>query len=504
MKEIANLARIVTLRRSNNRPLLDLDASQPGKEERLMQAVVAKPDASAMQLTRTLYGDNSAASQTAMRKLRTRVQDKLLNHLFFLDYTDARLLVSRRYELECLDLLHKATILFLEGEYHLCERLLRRCLRVAQESDFTVYSELAVQRLRLLYADQSDSHQYKAADKELQQVRQLLEWEREAEQLMLDVRLAMLDTVARRRMIVPKLPAYLARLEELHSKANTFNTFFALYRLQLVYAEMTGRYDELMRYTSEANQLLAEGKLNAHRFDKRFNNFASVLAHLRARQAPLGLRLAEEYVHDIHPTSSNWFYFYEHFVLLALHAADYEKALRLLQVAHKNPSYPKQRPSALASWELIEAYTELVQPPDRLPISRRSQLSVFAAINVPEYTRDKRGYNVAILIFQLLHYLQQRMLEPVLSRLERLRKYQQRHLRDQAATRSRTFLRLLLLLPEANFDPDELDVEPRGQKLLTQLRSAPLVGEAEAQIEIIPYEDLWEFTLSTLRKGTPE
>ncbi|NML67421.1 hypothetical protein HHL22_19635 [Hymenobacter sp. RP-2-7] len=338
----------------------------------------------------------------------------------------------------------------------------------------------------------------------MQQLRQLLKWEREAEQLMLDVRLAMSDTVARRQVVVPQLPSYIIRLEELHAKANTFNTFFALYRLQIIYAEMVGRYDELIRYTNEANQLLAEGKLNAHRFDKRFNNFISILAHLRDRQASLGLRLAEEYVHDIHPTSSNWFYFYEYFVLLALHAADYEKALRLVQVAHKNPSYQKQRPAALAQWELLEAYTELVQPHERLPLGRRSQLTVFASLAVPEYTRDKRGYNVAILIFQLLHYLQQRMLEPVLSRLERLRKYQQRHLRDKAALRSRTFLRLLLLMPEANFDPKELEVEPRSQKLLVQLREAPLVGEAEAQIEIIPYEDLWEFTLSTLRKGTPE
>lgn len=467
-----------------------------------MQAIVAKPDMSVAQLTRTLYSNSAAASQTAMRKLRTRVQDKLLNHLFFLDYTDTRLLVSRRHELECLDLLHKATILFLEGEYQLSERLLRRCLRLALENDFTTYAELSAQRLRTLYADRGDSHQYKATDKELRQLRQLLEWEREAEQLLLDVRLAMLDTIARRQEIVPQVPSYLARLKELHAKAKTFNTFFALYRLQLIYAEMIGRYDEVIHYTNEANQLLAEGKLNTQRFDKRFNNFMSVLAHLRARQAPLGLQLAEEYVHDIHPTSSNWFYFYEHFVLLALHAADYEKALRLLQVAHKNPSYQKQRPTALASWELLEAYTELVQPPDRLPTHRRSQLAVFAAIAVPEYTRDKRGYNVAILVFQLLHYLQQRMLEPVLARLERLRKYQQRHLRDQAALRSRTFLRLLLLLPEANFDPNEL--VQSSQKLLAQLREAPLVGEAEAQIEIIPYEDLWDFTLSTLRKGTPE
>ena len=228
----------------------------------------------------------------------------------------------------------------------------------------------------------------------------------------------------------------------------------------------------------------------------------SVYAHLRGRQAAAGLKLAEEYVDDIHPTSSNWFFFYEHFVLLALHAGDYEKGLRLLQTAHKNPSYQKQRPAALARWELLEAYTELVQPPERIPVHRRSQLTIFAALVVPEYTRDKRGYNVAILVFQFLHYLQERVLEAVLSRLERLRKYQQRHLRDEASLRSRTFLRLLLLLPEANFDPQEL--EKRAFKLLPQLQAAPPVGEAEAELEIIPYEDLWDFTLAILRKGAPE
>lgn len=467
-----------------------------------MQVLADSSDVTTTQLTKLLYGANTVGNRAALRQLRGRVQDKLLNHLFFLDHTDARLLVSRRYELECLDLLHKVTILFLEGEYQLCERLLRRCLQAAREGDFTAYAELAAQRLRTLYADRSERVKYQAIDAELQEFRQLLAWEREAEQIVLDVRLAMLHTVASRRTVLPTVPTSLARLEELHAKANTFNTFLALYRLQLAYAELVGNYDDLIRYTSQANQLLIEGKLNARRFDKRFNHFASVLAHLRARQAATGLRLAGEYVQDIHPTSGNWFYFYEHYVLLALHAGDYEKALRLLQTAHKNPSYQKQRPAALARWELLEAYTELVQPTDRLPVHRRSQLAVFAALTVPEYTRDKRGYNVAILIFQFLHFLRQRVLEAVLTRLERLRKYQQRHLRDAAAVRSRTFLRLLLLLPDANFNAVEL--EKRGANLLAQLNQAPPVGEAEAEIEIIPYEDLWSFTLSTLRRGTPE
>ena len=467
-----------------------------------MQEVATNPEVTAIQLTKSLYGTNSASNQAAMRQLRARVQDKLLNHLFFLDHSDARFLVSRRYEVECLDLLHKVTILYLEGEFTLTERLLRRCVRLAAQSDFTTYEEQAVQKLRAVYAAQRQQAKYDEADKRLLVLRQLLIVEQEAERIQLSVLLGMEQAVAKRRAVQLKMPAYVARLEELHALAPTFITFFALYRVRLTNAGLEGRYEDIIRETEQATALLQAGKINARRFDQRFNQFMAVYAHLRGRRPVAGLKLAEAFAETIHPTSSNWFYFYEHYLLLALHAGEYELGLILLHTAQKNPSFGKQRPSALERWELLEAYTELGLPPEQLPPRRRNQLAVFAALTVPEYSRDKLGNNVAILIFQLVHYLQQRRLEPVLTRLERLRKYQQRHLRDDATLRSRTFLRLLALLPEAEFDPQVL--MQRDEALLATLRQAPLAGEAEAEVEFIPYENMWQLILSVLRQGGPQ
>lgn len=502
MKEIANLARIVTLRRLRNEPLLDLDARQPGKETQLATILATDSHITSAQAAKQVYGKSSGASQTAFLRLRARVQDKLLNHLFFLDHTDARLFVARRYELECLDLLHKVTILYLEGEYALSERLLRRCLRQAEKGEFTKYAEQACQRLATLYAEQRQLHKYNAYSKQLAKLRQLLVYEQEAEKLSIEVRLTMTRAVTMRRTLLPKMPAYIAQAEQLHLKANTFATYIALYRLRLTQAELTGHYDEIIRFTTAATQQLRQGKLNERRFDQRFNQFMSVYAHLRSRQYKAGLKLAEDFATHLHPTSNNWFYFYEHYLLLALHAGEYDHALRLLHVAHKNPSFPKQRPAAQERWQLLQAYAEFVQPEEALPTRRRNQMATSALLVVPEFTRDKRGHNVAILVFQLLHYLRQRELEPVLSRLERLRKYQQRHLRDAATLRSRTLLRLLMLLPEAEFDPEVL--AKRGQARLAQLSQAPMVGDADAEVEIIPYERLWELTLDILRAGKPE
>lgn len=502
MKEVANLARIVTLRRLKSEPLLDLNGRQPGKEVQLATLLAADVNVTALGVAKQLYGKKSAANQTAFLRLRVRVQDKLLNHLFFLDHSDTRLFVARRYELECLDLLHKVTILYLEGEYVLSERLLRRCLRLAEKGEFTNYAEQTCQRLIALYAAQRQQHKYSLVIKKLAKIRQVLAYEQEAEQLAMQIRLTMTRSVAIRQALIPKIAAYLQRAEQLQHLANTFTTYSALYRIRVVYAELTGNYKEIIRYTLAATQLLQQGKLNERRFDQRFNQFMSVYAHLRSRQYKAGLELAEEYAVDFHPTSNNWFYFYEHYILLALHAGDYDQALRLLHVVHKNPSFSKQRPAAQERWGLLQAYVEFVQPPDKIPSRRRNQLAVFAALTVPEYARDKRGYNVAILVFQLLHYLRQRSLEPVLTRLERLRKYQQRHLRDAATLRSRLLLRLLLLLPEENFDFKLLT--KRGQNLLTQLGQAPMVGDADAEVEIIPYEQVWTLVLEILRSGTPE
>jgi hypothetical protein len=502
MKEIANLVRIVTLRRTRHRSLLDLDAARLGKEERLMQEIAVNPDITALQLTKLLYGANSVSNQAAMRQLRARVQDKLLNHLFFLDHSDPRMIVSRRYEVECLNLLHKATILLLEGEYSLSERLLRRCMRAAALGDFTAYGEQAAQQLQFVYAYQRQQSKYDKLVQELVTLRQTLSYEHEAEHIFLSVQLGIEEAVARRQQVLVQLPGYLARLEELYRLAPTFGTFHALYRVRLANAGLVGHYQDIIRETEQATARVEKGEINARRFDQRFNHFMNVYAHLRARRPTEGLKLAEKFAETIHPTSSNWFYFHEHYLLLALHAGEYEQALQLLHLAHKNPSYGKLRPAAIERWELLEAYTELVLPPEQVSLKRRNQLAVFAALTVPEYSRDKRGYNVAILVFQLVHYLQQRLLEPVLVRLERLRKYQQRHLRDAATLRSRTFLRLLLLLPEADFDPAQLAV--RGKSLLRTLEEATLTRDADSEVEIIPYEELWKLIVNTLREGTPQ
>ena len=498
IRELADLARIVTSRGLANFPLMDLDSEIPTKENQLIVALRLNPAATKSQLIREVYGANTAASKEAFWQLCARVLGKLLNHLYFLDHTDKRHLVSRRYEMAVLDMLHQAIVLVEEGESRLAVQRLRRCLLLAERDDFLHYAILAARHLRNLYANLRRPQQYKALTKKHGELTRRLALENEAEELYLDVRNDIAGTVLTRQALLRKFDTYIPQLEQFHQQVRTANTFTYLYRTRLTQQEMLGNYAEILRLALEAIQQLEEGQLNPRRFDARYTYYMTVYAHLRLKQLTQGLMLAEQYLPAFHPSSNNWFAFQENYLLLALYAGNYEVARQIQVAALANSFYPRLSPAARERWELYGAYVDFLLPP--LPKKRKAR-PVEWTLTLPDFNRDKRGYHVAILVLQFLHYLRLRKLDEVMLRLERLRKYQQTHLREDATLRSRLFIRLLALLVEKDFNAKAC--AERGQNLLTKLLETPQPGEAYAQIEIVPYEALWELVLKIVGEGAP-
>ena len=500
MEELINLVRIVTDRRLAVLPFLDFsDKHSTNKDLQLVRLLESGTSVTQHQLVKGIYGKTDAKTQTTFRKLKSRVQQKLLNHLYFLDQTDPRHLVSRQYEQQCLGLLHQAKILSSEGEYRMAEKLFRKFMRVAEEAEYTSYSLLGARILKKMYGEMGQPAKYKTMAKQFAAFQEQMVLEDEAEQLYTDIKLTLNHKVKSRKALLTKMPQVIGRLEKIHNQINSHNTFHFLYSTRMSRAELIGDYASIIDITAQTDSYWDKGKINKKRFDKRFNNYMSVYAHLQCRQAKQGLELAEEYFKDFHYSSGNWFYFLETYLLLAIHAQQYGQAVELLQQARKNPYYRKQRVAAQQRWELYEAYVQFMRP-EQSPLKMR-HFAQFVQ-TVPDYSRDKQGYNVAILILQFLYFLQRRDIEGLLARLEGLRKYEQRHLRDPATLRSQLFFRLLLMTVKENFAPEVC--EKKGLPLLERLRAAPLPGQAYGEIEIIPYEDLWDLTLGILRQLAAE
>ena len=493
MNDITNLAQIVASRRLATLPVIDSDQPSDSRESKLVELLLAGTAQTPLLVAKALYGQASNANMVALKRLKSRVQAKLLNCLYFLDHSNPLSVVSRRHQMACLDLLHKGTALYTEGDYVLSQRLLRRCLTEAQASEFTPYAVQSARQLCLIYAQLNKPAAYHQMDQLLQQTLRVQQLEDEAARLFTSTMLAMAGTVKSRRALLPQMPGRVQQLEALHRQAKTFNTYSFLYQLQLAHAELQGNATEIIRLTGAAARQLSQGKLNARRFDLRYNTYMSIVAYLRERQPEKGLRLAQAGIQHFAYTSSNWLFFQEYHLLLALHGKQYAYAQDLLRTVAQNPTATKLRPAAVERWELYRGYVDFVAP--AAPAAAPAPSPKWSLL-MPEYSRDKSGQNVAILVLQLLHCLRRQNIDEALVRLERLRKYQERHLHDDSSQRSRLFLRLLRGLAYTGFDLAK--ARKRGLATLETLTSTPLPGDAFAEVEIIPYEHLWELVLHQL------
>lgn len=111
-----------------------------------------------------------------------------------------------------------------------------------------------------------------------------------------------------------------------------------------------------------------------------------------------------------------------------------------------------------------------------------------------QFSADKKGMNVNILILQCLIFISRGDRPAIVQRQEALQQYAYRYLYgDPAMRRSELFFRLLLVLAKSGFDRDI--VNQRSPQLLEELQRTPRhIGAID--VEVVAYEWLWEKILA--------
>jgi hypothetical protein len=114
------------------------------------------------------------------------------------------------------------------------------------------------------------------------------------------------------------------------------------------------------------------------------------------------------------------------------------------------------------------------------------------------FSKDKGGMNISILIIQILYAIAEKDYTKSSDRIDGIAKYCSRYLKDDSTFRSNTFIKMLLQIPQANFHREAST--RKTEKLFKQLQTVPLASANQAhEIEIIPYEVLWEMALESLQ-----
>jgi hypothetical protein len=226
-----------------------------------------------------------------------------------------------------------------------------------------------------------------------------------------------------------------------------------------------------------------EGFRNSMRYTDVIINKAGAL--LRLGRYKEGIGYINQKLNHFVSGSPNWYLILEEKFMMAMYSGDYLEAADLLRSVAPWRKELRMTELTRERWILMAAYLSLVQ---ELPSHYQFYTKYFTE-NV-EISKDKMGYNLAILILQIVHKLKKRDLDGATYAIQALNKLLLRAKNHLDKPRLNSFMQLLTRLSQYGHDAAEL--EEQTKRNLKKLYLTQPFNNAYSENEVIPYEHLWE------------
>ena len=114
----------------------------------------------------------------------------------------------------------------------------------------------------------------------------------------------------------------------------------------------------------------------------------------------------------------------------------------------------------------------------------------------PRFEKEYQGYNIATLVIQFLLYFREADVQNLKIKLNLLSQLSSVHLDKRHNYRNSIFIRMLEILVEKNYE--HKSVLDKGSNYLSKLKKTQIPQDWHLELEIIPYEKLWEYILNIL------
>ncbi len=230
-------------------------------------------------------------------------------------------------------------------------------------------------------------------------------------------------------------------------------------------------------------------------------NFKMIFCHIQLQQYDLAKKSITTCLGLAGKGSFNWYVALEQYFLLSLRSHDYEKAYEIYYAVMTMPNFHAQHQQITERWKINEAFLHFLILKEKVSPTKeisKNKFRINKFLNeVPKHGQDKRGANINILVLQILFLLEKERYGDIFERIEPLRMYSSRHLRKDDTFRGNCFIKMLMQLPAGRFHKEA--VKRKAAPYLKKLQSVPLdVAKQTAELEIIPYEELWEYVMESL------
>ena len=449
------------------------------------------------------YFYDGDAQSPRYQKLKNNLLKKMHSMVFFLDNPNASSFAERNTAYyECYKEWATAKILLGKNARVSGIRLSHKVIRQAKKFEFTELILDIARTLRLHYSTrEGDAMRYEKYNALYKEYVEIWNKEHHAEELYSELILHYVNNKASKEDTHQKAVEYYSILQNDLKKNDSYMLNFCGYLIQMIIPSSINQHDETIRICDEMIKFF-ENKPYFARVPIQIANYQKLICYTQLKDYQSGRKVADHCLDLVDEGSFNWFKFQELYFLLAMHTGEYQEAYEIFLQVIEDKQFQFLPEAIKETWNIFKAYLHFLMEVDKLtPAPHDKSFSKFRLgkflNDTPIFSRDKMGMNIPILIIQILFMIKQKNYDQAVDRIDAIEKYISRYLRKDETFRSHCFIRMLLQIPASGFH--RAGVVRNAKKFRNKLEEVniPLTGQ-NYEIEIIPYEVLWEHVIESL------
>lgn len=446
------------------------------------------------------YGADS--SNHNYKKLKNRLKNRLINTVFFIDVKQPSYNERQRAYYECYKDWAAAKILTGKHARLSAVNLSHKILKQAKKYEF---SELVIdiaRFLRLHYGTREGNiKKYETYNELFATYEEIWQKENKAEHLYVELVTRYVNSKSTQAEVHAKAQDYFEQLRPMIQEHRSYRLRFCAYLIKnLIYVSVND-YENTIKVCEEALALF-KAKPYVASVPMQIFLHQQLMSYTQLKQFENGKRVAEECIALLEEGSFNWFKHQELYFTLSMHTQQYQQAYEIFNEAVGHRRYQFLHPHLREMWKIYEGFLHYLVAVGRVDADPKDKR--FARFRpakffneTPIYSKDKRGMNIPILVIQILFMIYKQQYDQAIDRIEAVEKYCSRYLRDDDTFRSNCFIKMLLQIPISGFH--RAGVVRRAEKYAKRLSSKSIdIANQASEIEIMPYEDLWQFALASL------
>ncbi len=437
-------------------------------------------------------------------KLKTKLKKRLNNYLFLTDNNVASYSGYNQAKLSCHKNLALCNILMINGARNSAIKLARQLLNKAVKYTFNDIVMGCAKILKYYASFMGELKEYQLYKDMIVKYQKIHDADMLAEDYYQQIIIHYAKSVSSKSNMAQLAAGYLDELKPLAEKYNSFTLNYYMYNIWAFCCQLKGDFESTLTVYD-----LLESYLNQNPVFYQNNLVASINArrlqcYLHLNDFQQGAKAAHVCLKFYPKRHTNWFIFNEQYFLMAMRTANYLKAKTIFdEVAHQR-KFKSLTPDRKEKWRIFEAYLNFLittgeLSPEQIKNQRKKRFDIDIFINtLPIFSKDKRGYNIAILIIHILFMLKKGEFGRIIDRMDALRLYHSRHLKNEEDIRNKLFIKMLLIMEKQSFEFEK--TRHKAKKYFDHMRSIQFKHEGTPMdAEILPYETLWKMVLSILQ-----